>query len=456
MNGQGFYQIPGVDFQESFSPVVHEITIRCLLIIWIVQKLSAMLIDVETAFLYGELDEEIYMKAPKGYVMGEDECLLLLKSIYGLVQSSRQWRKKFVTALKTLGFKESPADPCLMIRRCGVGVCLVALYIDDIMAIGTEEALEDLAKGLKEHFIIKIERNVSEYVGCTIKRDRAKTRLWVTQPHLIKTLEHSDLWRSDSAVDLPMKVGEILLRPTTDEEIVSAKTHSAYREAVGKLLYLTKTRPELCNPLRELSKHLGKPTMSHVEAVIYCMNYVWNTRFKAYKIHPLIAALWILEAMCDSDYSGDKDSRLSISGYVIWLMKVAIAWKSKAQKSVTLSSTEAEYVAITECVQEVLFVKQVLSTMGIQVQLPITVYVGNVGAIFVAKNASTKGRTKHIDIRYHFIRELIEDGTITIVFVRSEDNASDIFTKNVTRATFNRHIGKFVCDVTQSELELQE
>ena len=117
VNAQGFHQIPGVDFTDSFAPVMHEVTVRIMLILWIACKFSACLLDVETAFFYGELPEEIYMKAPLRYVLNEDECLIIKKSIYGLVQSSRQWRLKLVAVLKILQFNIGAADPCLLWKK---------------------------------------------------------------------------------------------------------------------------------------------------------------------------------------------------------------------------------------------------------------------------------------------------------------------------------------------------
>jgi hypothetical protein len=157
--------------------------------------------------------------------------------------------------------------------------------------------------------------------------------------------------------------------------------------------------------------------------------------------------------MCDSDYAGDKQTRTSVFGYIIYFCGAPIAWKSKASKSVTLSSTEAEYVALSEITKEIMFVKQVLETMNITIKLPITVRVDNVGAIYLSNNFSLGQRTKHIDIRHHFVREFVEDGIIKTLFIPTNDNDADIFTKNTSEETFNRHTMKHLEDIRLINLQ---
>ena len=153
---------------------------------------------------------------------------------------------------------------------------------------------------------------------------------------------------------------------------------------------------------------------------------------------------WEMRAFCDSDYAGDKAGRKSISGFVIYIQGCLISWKSRSQKSVTLSSTEAEYVAISEMCAEIMFLKQVLEFLKIKVVLPIIVRVDNVGAIYLAQNAVSGPRMKHVDIRYHFVQDYIEDGIVKIVFVKSEENDSDIYTKNLGEELFHKHSGKYI------------
>jgi len=154
-----------------------------------------------------------------------------------------------------------------------------------------------------------------------------------------------------------------------------------------------------------------------------------------------------LKAFSDSDWAGSKDDRRSITGYCIYLNGCLVSWKSRGQKHVTLSSTEAEYVAVAEACTDIMFIKMIMEFLQMKVQKPVIVHCDNVGAIFMGKNAKQSVRTKHIDVKYHFIREHIVDSVIEIVFVPSEEDDSDIFTKNVGRETYERHVNKFMTDM---------
>jgi hypothetical protein len=154
--------------------------------------------------------------------------------------------------------------------------------------------------------------------------------------------------------------------------------------------------------------------------------------------------MFTLEGISDSEYAGDTDTRLSVYGYIIYFCGAPIAWKSKSGKSVTLSSAKAEYFALSEVAKEVIFVKQVVDLMGYKISFPIMIKVDSVGAIYLANNYMTNQHTKHIDIRQHFVREFIEDGILKAVFVKSEDNDADIFTKNTTEELFHKHAKKNV------------
>ena len=166
------------------------------------------------------------------------------------------------------------------------------------------------------------------------------------------------------------------------------------------------------------------------------------------RIEPKIEQMkeWVLKIYTDSDWAGDKNDRHSVTGYVIFVMGVAVLWKSKLQRVVSLSSSEAEYYAISEAAKDIKFVVQILNSIGINVNMPIIVHVDNVGAIFMSENVTATQRTKHIDVRYHYVREFIEEGFIKIIFVKSEDNKSDMFTKNVSQDIYYKHLDSFILD----------
>jgi hypothetical protein len=452
----GYSQIPGVDFTENYAPVISDVTYRIMLIAEIVWKLSSKIVDVETAFLHGDLEEEIYMDCPEGLDHDGSECLLLLKTIYGLVQSARQFFKKLVACLKRIGFKGGYADPCLMTKKSDLGICYIAIYVDDCYCVGHEAAINDTIKKIvASGFEVKVEESLADYLSCNILFNKDKTRAWLGQPHLIKSLEKKfgDAVTSLQKYRTPGTPGQGIVRPKKDEEsvpLVSPEDQALYRSGVGMLLYLVKhSRPDIANVVRELSKVMDGATPAALKEMKRVMKFVLDTRNFGLKIEPKAhndGDDWVMVAYTDSDYAGDKDNRISVGGFIIFLLGVPIMWRSKAQRSVSLSSAEAEFCSLSDAAKEIKFVYQILMSMGIAVKLPIIVRVDNVGAIFMTENVSTNSRTKHVDVRYHFVREFVEEGFVKIVFVRSEHNTSDGFTKNVTGDIYDAHVADYMAE----------
>jgi hypothetical protein len=210
------------------------------------------------------------------------------------------------------------------------------------------------------------------------------------------------------------------------------------------LLWLVKhSRPDLNNATRELSKVADGATEAHWKELLRTLSFTVNTKELALKLKPVKSSfLFYLEGISDSNYAEDKETRISVFGYVVYFCGAPVAWKSKSGKSVTLSSTEAEYVAVSEIAKEILFVKQILEGIGLEIHYPIIIKCDNTGAIYLCDNFSTSQRTKHIDTRHHFVRGYVEENILKVIFVRSEDNDADMFTKNVTEELFKKNSDK--------------
>ena len=219
---------------------------------------------------------------------------------------------------------------------------------------------------------------------------------------------------------------------------------------VGKLLYLVKhTRPDIANAVRELSKMLDCTNEAATKEMKRVIKYVLDTRDHGLKIAPTSRGkngFFDLKVYCDSDFAGDKETRISVAGYVMYLCGTLISWRSKVMKHVTLSSSEAEYVSLSEAAKEVRYVVQVIESMGIDVKKPVVIRVDNIGAIFMANNVTTSPRTKHIDVRYRYVTEFVENGLVTIKFVKTEENDSDGFTKNLNGELHEKHKAKMLAD----------
>ena len=194
----GYSQIPGVDYTDNFAPVAHDVSFRIALARMMVEKLDSLVMDVETAFLYGDIEEEIFMKSPIGMEeidpgSSPEDCYQLKKGIYGLCQAARQFWKKFVDTIKqeSFGFQVSPADPCVLFKEDKLGICIIIMYVDDMLIIGKKEQIEDFSSKIQKVFSVKIQHNLADYLGCEFYMNKERTRGWLGQPSIIKSLEQS-------------------------------------------------------------------------------------------------------------------------------------------------------------------------------------------------------------------------------------------------------------------------
>jgi hypothetical protein len=286
---------------------------------------------------------------------------------------------------------------------------------------------------------------LQNYVGCHFD-EKDKGTVVVTQPKLFASLKKKfGKLVDNSEYATPAAPRSVIMRPEESDTKISEDKQKDFRSGVGMLLYLVKySRPDMANITRELSKVMDGATEAHWKALLRAINYALSTEKKGLVLSPtLMDGKFILNGLSDSEYAGDRETRHSVFGYIVYFCGAPIAWKSKAMRSVTLSTTEAEYVAISEVTKEIMFAKQVISTANIEVKLPIGIQVDNIGAIYLTSNYTTGQNTKHVDIRYHYVRELIESGVLQVNFVRSNDNESDIMTKNTTRDLFEKHQNKW-------------
>ena len=462
-----YSQIPGVDYTDNFAPVAHDVSFRIALARMMVEKLDSLVMDVETAFLYGDIEEEIFMKSPIGMEeidpgSSPEDCYQLKKGIYGLCQAARQFWKKFMDTIKqeSFGFQVSPADPCVLFKEEKLGICIIIMYVDDMLIIGKKEQIDDFASKIQKVFSVKIQHNLADYLGCEFYMNKERTRGWLGQPSIIKSLEQKFGERAmKERLSLTPGTPRFTVRRIEDpEDKVNPQDHEIYRSRVGPLLYLTKhSRPDICNPVRELSKTMDAHAPAHLKEMYKLIRNVLSTKGYGLKFELRKDIIkWALKALSDSDFASDKETRISVYGYIIYFCGIPIAWRNKGMKSVVLSTTEAEYMALSEVVKELKFIVQLLQTMNIEVELPITVHVDNVGAIWLSNNRTTSDRTKHIDIRTSFVKEYQEDGKIIIKFVKSEENEADIFTKNTTNVIFNNHQKKLVWDKTNVDNEVSQ
>lgn len=249
----------------------------------------------------------------------------------------------------------------------------------------------------------------------------------------------------------PGTPGQGVRRPREGDEVLDSKMQSLYRSGVGMLLFLLKhSRIDIGNAVRELTKSLSAATPAAYKEMLRVIKFVLDTKNLGLKICPIFSKdgnlEWILIAFTDADWAGDKDDRKSVMGFILFLNGCPIMWRSKQAQIVALSSAESEFIAVSECVKEIIFVVQILTSIGIPVKTPITVRVDNMGAIFMSENASSNQRTRHIHVRHRFVVELTEQKFIEVLFVSSSENLADGLTKNVSGDIYEKHTPHFVVD----------
>jgi hypothetical protein len=338
-----------------------------------------------------------------------------------------------------LALLEGELDPCYI------------SWVDDILIAGSKNSVMKAKAALKKHFTLDEQGEMFEYVGCKIDRDKQQRWMKLTQPVMIQSFsDEFDLPNEKACI--PAKQGEVMSK---DDGIpLSTNKAKTYRSGVGKMLHMMKwSRHDIMNRVRELSRFMSAPTDAHLLRMYKVMNYVKQTAPLGNFIMPNVVwdgvdreFAFVIAGRSDSEYAADPDTRHSVSGGTVFLSGSVIFAFSRMQKCVTLSVTEAELVAAVEVIQNMLFSWRVLSSIGLMVTLPMIVEVDNKGAVDLANSWTATGRTRHIASRINFVRELKEEGVITVKWLSNQHMSSDIFTKNVGGSDFARHRDVYVRD----------
>ncbi|KAL5752812.1 hypothetical protein ACOSQ2_023319 [Xanthoceras sorbifolium] len=431
---KGFQQKEGIDYNEIFSPVVKLTTIRLVLKIVAAENLHLEQLDVKTAFLHGDLEEEIYMRQPEGFKEAGKENLVcrLKKSLYGLKQAPRQWYKKFDSFMSSSGFTRCQADHCCYIKRFDNSFIILLLYVDDMLVAGSDmQEIMNLKRELSKQFAMKDLGAAKQILGMRIKRDTKSETLLLSQAEYIKKVLSRFNMQDAKPVSTPLGVHFRLSKeqsPKTEEE----RTHMAkvpYASAIGSLMYaMVCTRPDIAQAVGAVSRYMNNPGKIHWEAVKWILRYLRGTTNKTLCFK---GGDTTLTGYVDADLAGNVDIRKSTTGYVYTLGGTAVSWVSQLQKIVALSTTEAEYVAVTEASKEMVWLQSFLEELG-KKQEDNVLYCDSQSAIHLAKNPSFHSRTKHIQLRYHFIRSLLEDGILKLEKISGAQNPADMLTKTVT------------------------
>ncbi|KAH9753489.1 Integrase catalytic domain-containing protein [Citrus sinensis] len=431
---KGFAQKEGIDYNEVFSPVVKHTSIRILLVLVAEYELELAQLDVKMAFLHGDLEEEIYMIQPCGFrVAGkENHVCRLIKSLYGLKQSPRQWYKRFDQFIQGQKFTRSEHDHCVYFRRLLDGAFIyLLLYVDDMLiASKNGDEIKRLKKQLASEFEMKDLGDAQRILGMEIRRDKKNGSVWLTQKsYLKKVLERFGMDDKTKPVCTRLapyfKLSSSSYPRSQEERDYMARV--PYASAVGSLMYaMVCTRPDISQAVSMVSRYMHNPGKNQWLAVKWILRYLYGTVDVGLLFKKDCGQQCV--GYCDSDFAGDLDKRRSTTGYVFTLGGGPVSWRSILQSTIALSTTEAEYMAATEAVKEAIWLKGLLGDLGV-IQENIAVFCDNQSAIFLAKNQTYHARTKHIDVKYHYVREIIESGVVLLRKIDTKDNPSDMLTK---------------------------
>ena len=440
---QGYSQVKGVDYDEVFSPVARNTSVRSLLALANAHDLEIHQMDVKTAFLNGSLDCEIYMSQPEGFVDPDrpNHVCKLKKSIYGLKQSARCWNTTLDEYLKSVGYHKSNADGCIYVKSVKeandrISFVILGVYVDDIIPVSNNPVLLKAEKAaLCERFEMVDQGEIHYLLGMSIKRNRECRTLTISQTNYVEKVLRKFGMENCKPIATPLELGRKFQQLSQGDEPFNVQT---YQQAIGCLTYMsTATRPDIAAAVGVLSQYMSRPSKDHWIGVKRVLRYLKGTlmyglKFSAHEEEPE------LFGYSDADWAGDVDTRRSTSGYVFQIGSSTVSWSSKKQTTVAKSSTEAEYVALSSATQEAVWLRSLMRDFGRQMDAPTTIYEDNQGAIELAKNAKYHNRTKHIDICHHFVRERVVSNEIQVIYCPTGDMIADIMTKGLAKLTFEK------------------
>jgi hypothetical protein len=494
---KGYEQKYGIDYEETFAPVAKFVTARLLFALAAYLDWEIDQMDVITAFLNPILNEEVYMEQPEGFEItsasGGKLLCKLRKCLYGLKQAPRAWYTEIDTFFRSLGLIRSQEDPNLYIST--QDRIIVLLYVDDILLFSpNKDAIRSIKAQLSAKYRMTDLGPVQQYLGIQVERNRQKRLLRIHQRPFIETILKRFQMENCKGVSTPMEAN---IHLTAAINTASPQEKADYQRAIGSIMYvMLGTRPDLAYAVSTLSQFSINPGPEHAQAIKRVLRYLQKT-VNLGILYGGTQNLAVEEALqnlglvgintigfTDSDWAGDKDTRKSTSGYLFTLYGGAISWRSGKQPIVATSSTEAEYIACTEAAKEALWIRRILAEIrGETAKEPIKyfhelepqrilsifdqepeeatneeensktnstpqlIFADNQGAIKLSKNPQHHNRTKHIDVKYHFIRESSQKGLIQLAYIRTDEMVADIFTKALPRDRHEKHmIGMGISD----------
>jgi histone deacetylase 1/2 len=425
---RGFEQVENIDYFDTYAATIRSATFRTVFALSAYFNWTLIQLDVTGAFLHSGLEEEIYMQPPTGF-NPKGIFWKIRKSLYGLKQAPNLWSKALTAALNSLGFTSTTSDACCFVNKHKTAYVLA--FVDDLQITGSDpQEIERVVKGLKATFSIR-DIPPKTYLGLQIERQDNAMRLHQAPycKQILERFSNGQIWATTAT---PMTEKPLQLNRGDFDPILTQK----YQQAVGSLLFLaTQTRPDIAFAVGKLGRYSSNPSQEHWTAVKRVFRYLQGTQNHGITFQYNKELEPPLVGYSDADFGGDTDTRRSTSGSIFMLAGGPISWNSKLQSTVTLSTTEAEYTALAEAVREATWIRQLLGELGIESPSinKVTLYEDNQPSIQLAENHVNHARSKHIDIRTHYVREQVSLGKINVEYLHTDQQAADGLTKPLGR-----------------------
>jgi hypothetical protein len=390
-------------------------------------------LDVKSAFLQGELMEDVYVDQPLGYKKGDNSQVYKLnKALYGLRQAPRAWYSKIESYFITEGFVKCPHEHTLFVKQGDRNrILIVSIYVDDLIYTGNDgKLMGEFMKSMKEKFAMTDLGRMKYFLG--IEVIQCDQGIFVHQhKYSCEILKRFGMEQCNKVCS-PIVPGTKLVR----DESGRAVNATEYKQMIGCLMYLLATRPDMAFSVCLASRYMERQTEMHMATVKRIMRYLKGTLSLGILYKCKADKELMLQGWSDSDYAGDHDDRKSTSGFIFTMSDSAICWSSKKQPIVTLSTTEAKHVAAASCACQCIWLRNVLVHLDMKQTNSTSINCDNSSSIKLSKNPIMHGRCKHIDVRYHFLRDLNKEGIIELKFCKSQDQLADIMTKALKLDTF--------------------
>ncbi|GJV66716.1 putative ribonuclease H-like domain-containing protein [Tanacetum coccineum] len=429
---QGHRQEEGIDYDEVFAPVARLEAIRIFLAYASYMGFIVYQMDVKSAFLYGKIDEEVYVSQPPGFQdpKSPEKVYKVVKALYGLHQAPRAWYATLSTFLLKNGYRRGTIDKTLFLKKDKHDIILVQVYVDDIIFGSTKKSWCDEFEALmKSRFQMSSMGELTFFLGLQVKQK--PDGIFISQDKYVAEILKKFDFASVKTASTPIETQKPLVK---DEEASDVDVH-LYRSMIGSLMYVTASRPDIMFAVCACSRFQVTPKTSHLSAVKRIFRYLkgkpklglWYPRESSFD----------LESYSDSDYAGANLDRKSTTGGCQFLGRRLITWQCKKQTIVATSTTEAEYVAAASCCGQVLWIQNQMLDYGFNF-MNTKIYIDNESTICIVKNPVYHSKTKHIAIRHHFIRDAYEKKLIQVLKIHTNDNVADLLTKafDVSRFQF--------------------